>query len=188
VNPGTVCGPGSRFHTLRNLKEVSVKKSLLCLAAAAVAACSLVGGALADTGRTDAQVVGAVRIDPTDPSVAYVTARYSCQAGRPGSTAAAHLFVSVKQAADGSADPALMAENVGFGGLAAAWSQSHPTSQVICDGKVHVQTFPVHQGPDEDSGFPTGYGELARGWGYVQFCLFGGDGTYNASQIFQRVQ
>ena len=31
-------------------------------------------------------------------------------------------------------------------------------------------------------------GQLARGWGYVQFCLFGGDGTYAASQIFQRVQ
>ena len=59
---------------------------------------------------------------------------------------------------------------------------------MICDGKVHVQTFTVHQGADEDSGQPTGYGALARGWGYVQFCLFGGDGTYAASQVFQRVQ
>jgi hypothetical protein len=163
-------------------------KSLLGLAAVAIAACAFVGGAFADTGKTVARVVGVVQIDPTDASVGYVTARYSCQPGEPGSTAAAHLFVSVKQSADRTADPAVAGEGAGFGGLVAAWSQSHPTDQVICDGKVHVQTFTVHQGPDEDSGFPTGYGQLARGWGYVQFCLFGGDGTYAASQIFQRVQ
>jgi hypothetical protein len=165
-----------------------VKKSVFGLFAAAIAACAFVGGALADTGRTDAQVVGIVRIDPTDASIGYVTARYSCQPGGPGSTAAGHLFVSVKQSADRAADPALTSENVGFGGLAAAWSQSHPTTDVICDGKVHVQTFTIHQGADEDSGLSTGYGQLAPGWGYVQFCLFGGDGTYAASQIFQRVQ
>jgi hypothetical protein len=165
-----------------------VKKSVLGVFAAAIAACSLVGGALADTGRTEAQVVGVVQIDSTDPSIGYVTARYSCQPGEPGSTAAGHLFVSVKQSAGRAADQALTGESVGFGGLAAAWSQSHPTAQVICDGKVHVQTFTIHQGADEDSGLPTGYGQLARGWGYVQFCLFGGDGTYAASQIFQRVQ
>jgi hypothetical protein len=165
-----------------------VKKSVLGLVAAAIAACAFVGGAFADTGATVAQVVGVVRVDQTDPSVGYVTARYSCQPGDPASTAAAHLFVSVKQSADRAPDPALTTEGTGFGGLAAAWSQSHPTTQVICDGKVHVETFTVHQGADEDSGFPTGYGQLARGWGYVQFCLFGGDGTYAASQIFQRVQ
>ncbi|MFL6004784.1 MAG: hypothetical protein ACJ744_00910 [Gaiellaceae bacterium] len=165
-----------------------MKRTMLGFAAAAIAACAFIGGALADTGKTVAQVVGAVRIDPTDPSVGYVLTRYSCQPGAPGSTAAAHLFVSVKQTADASADPALTTEGGGFGHLAAAWSQSHPTDQVVCDGKVHVQTFTVHQGLDEDSGEATGYGELARGWGYVQFCLFGGDGTYAASQIFQRVQ
>src|SRR5881275_3720567 len=165
-----------------------MKKVLLGAALAALIACVLAGGALADDGRTEAQVVGAVRIDPLDPSVGYVTARYSCQPGEPGSTAAAHLFVSVKQSADRTADAALTGEGTGFGHLAAAWSQSHPTDQVICDGKVRVQTFTIHQGPDEDSGQPTGYGQLARGWGYVQFCLFGGDGTYAASQIFQRVQ
>ena len=165
-----------------------MKKAMLGFAAAAIAACAFVGGALADTGNTVAQVVGAVRIDPLDPSVGYVTARYSCQPGAPGSTTAAHLFVSVKQSADRTADTALTSEGTGFGGLAAAWSQSHPTAQVVCDGKVHVQTFTIHQGLDEESGQPTGYGQLARGWGYVQFCLFGGDGTYAASQIFQRVQ
>jgi hypothetical protein len=96
--------------------------------------------------------------------------------------------VSVKQSADRDRDPAVLAEGAGFGHGVAAWSQSHPTGQVVCDGNVHVQTFAVHQGADEDSGQPTGYGELARGWGYVQFCLFGGDGTYAASQVFQRVQ
>jgi hypothetical protein len=29
-----------------------------------------------------------------------------------------------------------------------------------------------------------GFGTLANGWGYVQFCLFGGDGVYGASQLF----
>lgn len=165
-----------------------MKKVLLGVAAAAFLSCALLGGALADNGKTDAQVVGTVRIDSNDPTVAYVTARYSCQPGAPGSTAAAHLFVSVKQSADRDTDPAVLAEGAGFGHGVAAWSQSHPTAQVVCDGKVHVQTFTVHQGADEDSGLPTGYGELARGWGYVQFCLFGGDGTYAASQVFQRVQ
>jgi hypothetical protein len=37
-------------------------------------------------------------------------------------------------------------------------------------------------------GFPTGYGELRKGWAHVQFCLFGGDGTYVASQVFQRAE
>src|SRR3954465_7569498 len=110
-----------------------MKRTMLGFAAAAIAACAFVGGALADTGKTVAQVVGAVRIDPTDPSVGYVTARYSCQPGAPGSTTAAHLFVSVKQTADASADPALATEGGGFGHRAAAWSQSHPTDQVICD-------------------------------------------------------
>ena len=165
-----------------------MKKTLLGVLAAAIAASALVGGALANNGKTSAQVVGVVRIDSTDPTIAQVTARYSCQPGAPGSTAAAHLFVSVKQNADRTADPAVATEGAGFGGLVAAWSQSHPTDQVVCDGKVHVQAFEVHQGLDEESGFPTGYGALAKGWGYVQFCLFGGDGTYTASQVFQRVQ
>lgn len=165
-----------------------MKKVLLSVAAAVLMASTLVGVALADNGKTDAQVVGTVRIDSNDPTVAYVTARYSCQPGVPGTTAAGHLFVSVKQSATADRDPAVLAEGAGFGHGVAAWSQSHPTDQVICDGKVHVQTFTVHQGADEESGQPTGYGDLATGWGYIQFCLFGGDGTYAASQVFQRVQ
>jgi hypothetical protein len=165
-----------------------VKKVLVGVAAAVLMTGVLVGGALADNGKTDAQVVGTVRIDPADTSVGYVSARYSCQPGAPGSTTAAHLFVSVKQSASRDRDPAVLTEGGGFGHVVAAWSQSHPTDQVVCDGKVHVQTFTVHQGLDEESGQPTGYGELGRGWGYVQFCLFGGDGTYAASQVFQRVQ
>jgi hypothetical protein len=165
-----------------------VKKILLGAAVAALMTCVLVGGAFADNGKTDAQVVGTVRIDPADATIGYVTARYSCQPGAPGSTGAVHLFVSVKQSAERDRDAAVLAEGAGFGHGVAAWSQSHPTGQVVCDGNVHVQTFTVHQGVDEESGQPTGYGELARGWGYVQFCLFGGDGTYAASQVFQRVQ
>ena len=129
-----------------------------------------------------------MQIDPTDPTVGSVQVRYSCRPGEPGSTAAAHLWVSVKQTADRTADPELLTEGSGFGHISAAWSQSHPTAEVVCDGKVHVQRFTVRVGVDEESGQPTGYGALARGWGYVQFCLFGGDGTYTSSQVFDRVQ
>lgn len=165
-----------------------MRKLVLGLAVVTVAACALVGGAIADTGKTEAQVVGAVQIDRADPTVGYVLAQYTCQPGAPGSTAAGHLFVSVKQNAARTADPAVATEGAGFGGLVAVWSQSHPTDQVVCDGKNHVQRFTVHQGIDEESGQPTGYGQLAKGYGYVQFCLFGGDGTYTSSQVFARIQ
>ena len=118
----------------------------------------------AQPSKTDAQILGNVQIDPTDPTVGYVTAHYVCQ---PGS--ATHLWVSVKQTADRSPDNALKGE--GSSAISAAWSQNHPTAQVVCDGKKHTDTFTVSH--DE-----YGFGSLAKGQGYVQFCLFGGDGTF----------
>ena len=49
------------------------------------------------SGGANANQIGVVRIDPNDPSVAYVTGRYTC----PASSDPAHLFVSVKQVAGG---------------------------------------------------------------------------------------
>ena len=80
--------------------------------------------------------------------------------------------MSVKQTADRKADPALREE--GSSAIAAAWSDSH-RNPVNCDGRVHIGTFTVDQ---EEPVFgqtdpkSSVYGPLARGKGYVQFCLF----------------
>ncbi|MFL5961726.1 MAG: hypothetical protein ACJ757_02370 [Gaiellaceae bacterium] len=126
--------------------------------------------------KTDAQVLGNVQIDPSDATVGYVTARYICEGGL---TVHTHLWVSVKQTADRRADEALKDES--SSGISAAWSQSHPTSQVVCDGQWHVQTFTINHAE-------RGFGTLQPGQGYVQFCLFGGDNVYTASQRFVEVK
>jgi hypothetical protein len=128
------------------------------------------------SGKSDAQVLGNVRIDPNDPTVGYVTARYVCEGGQ---TAETHLWVSVKQTASRLPDPAL--KGAGSSEISAAWSQSHPTAQVVCDGAWHVDTFTV-------SHAEYGFGELQPGQAYVQFCLFGGDGTFVFSMRFAGVQ
>lgn len=117
--------------------------------------------------QTTAEVISHVTIDRNDPSVGYVLARYSC------SPEVDHLWVSVKQNADATADPQLADEGSGFGHTATTWVQSHPVT-LQCDGKNHVQTFEVNtteQQPPEWGGGTVGYGQLQRGYGYVQFCL-----------------
>ena len=104
---------------------------------------------------------------------------YVCQPGAPDSTAAAHLWVSVKQTASRLPDNALKSPE--SSSVSAGWVQSHPTEQVVCDGQWHTDTFVVNH--DEYGGT----GDLAAGQGYVQFCLFGGDGTYTGSQRFAAV-
>ena len=72
-----------------------MKRALLTAAVFALLGIGTVGVATAaPSKKTDTQVIGSVRIDPNDPTVAYVTARYICEGG-PG----AHVWVSVKQAA-----------------------------------------------------------------------------------------
>jgi len=107
--------------------------------------------------------------------IGYVTARYICNGGL---TENAHLWVSVKQTADRSPDNALKGETSSE--ISAAWSQSHPTAQVACDGQWHAQTFTISQAD-------YGFGNLRPGQGYVQFCLFGGDSAYTASLRFVEV-
>ncbi len=103
-----------------------------------------------------ADVVGVVRIDPSDPTVAEVRVRYHCAAGEE-----LGLWVSVKQSEDRSADP-LLAEH-GSSSYATAMSHSH-RHEFTCDGRTRVGTFTVDQ-------VEWGSGSLARGEGYVQFCL-----------------
>lgn len=154
-----------------------MKRTLVAFAMLVITAVGTAGIASATpTGKTDAEVIGTVRIDPSDATVGYVTARYICNGGLTENT---HLWVSVKQTADRSPDNALKGET--SSAISAAWSQSHPTAQVTCDGQWHTQTFTISQAD-------YGFGTLQQGQGYVQFCFFGGDGVYTASQKFIEVK
>ena len=111
------------------------------------------------------QVIGSVKIDPSDPTHATVQARYRC-------TGEAHLWVSVKQTADRTADPRLATE--GSSSISAAWSDSH-RNEITCDSRIHVGWFEVDQleplwGSEEPKS--SVYEPLAKGIGYVQFCLY----------------
>src|SRR5262245_1806094 len=127
-------------------------------AAAAVVACAfvaLVGTASAvPAGKWDAQILGNVQIDPSDPTVATFRAQYVC-------TGDVGLWVSVKQTPDRRPDPALKGE--GSSGISAVWSQSH-RNRVSCDGEKHVGTFTVDQ-------VEYGFGSFEQGEGCGQFCL-----------------
>jgi hypothetical protein len=133
-----------------------------------------------------ATVISHVTIDKHDPSVGYVRARYTCQPEID------HLWVSVKQTADGTADPALTQEGSGFGHVSTTWVQSHPVD-LRCDGKNHVQVFEVNtteQQPPEFGGGTVGYGALVRGQGYVQFCLTStaNENLFIADMTFHKVK
>jgi hypothetical protein len=128
------------------------------LALAAVAMTAAVGAASAGAQDSftfgDAAIVGPVHVRG---SVADVHVRYSCTVGT-------HLWVSVKQSATRAIDPAVSSEGSGFGGAAAAWWQSHRGS-FTCDGTRHVAWFTV------DTVEFGSRGQLATGWGWVQFCV-----------------
>jgi hypothetical protein len=111
-------------------------------------------------------------IDPSNPTVARVTATYICASGE------GHLWVSVKQAQGGRYDPALAAE--GSSSVANSWSQSHPTN-FVCDDSWHTQTFVVDT---QEQGF----GQLTRGVGWIQFCLIPDNGAPVFFQHWGNVQ
>jgi hypothetical protein len=135
----------------------------LCVAAIAVVATVGVG-AQADAGRklppTSAHVFSPLVIDRHDPTIAYMSALYRCYGEGT-------LWVSVKQVADRSKDPALREE--GSSAISAAWSMSHRNS-VNCDGRLHLQRFTLDQVETSDFGIPPS--PLKFGWGYIQYCLF----------------
>jgi hypothetical protein len=144
------------------------------LAVLAVALIATAGVATAaPAGKSDAQVLGDVRIDPSDPTVAYVTARYICQNGMTEQT---HLWVSVKQTAERSPDNRLKEE--GSSEVSAAWSQSHPR-RVLWSAMANGT-------PRQPCGVRLRHARA--GQGSVQFCLFGGDGTFASSNRFAEIK
>jgi hypothetical protein len=133
---------------------------------AAVAAMALIGAAPASAKHSSEEsfsVGNAVLLGPVHVrgTVADVHARYSCTFGD-------HIWVSVKQSANGERDPAVSAEGSGFGGAAAAWWQSHRNT-FTCDGKQHVASFTV------DTVEEGSRGQLQSGWAWVQFCITEGE-------------
>lgn len=104
-----------------------------------------------------AQVVGSVKIK-TQGTKVKVTGNYACPTGESW-----HLWVSVKQAADGSQDPLITEEGAGDGHKAAAWLQDHPT-KYTCDGRPHTWNYTV-------TNAEPGYGTLIPGSVWVQYCL-----------------
>ena len=135
------------------------------IAAAALSAICMVSVAWAvptssHSGGANAVQIGVVRIDPNNPERAYVTGRYTCPAGF------AHLFVSVKQAADGRPDSDLKLE--GSSAISSGWLERHPApSEFTCDGAWHTGTWWI------DSTTEYGHGALIPGQVYVQFCWDG---------------
>jgi hypothetical protein len=156
-----------------------LKKALIAIGVVLGSIGFMVGGvAQAKSAPPTFATVLKVRIDRHDPRVAYVTAIYRCTAVQ----APAELWVSVKQVESRRRDPALLEE--GSSQISAAWSDSH-RNPINCNSKVHIGTFTVdQQEPYFTEAGPTGqksdiYEPLARGWGYVQFCLF--DDQYPAT-------
>ena len=103
----------------------------LPLAALSLAVSVPGSAAAAPSTASFSQVIGSVQTDPSDPTRATVQARYRC-------TGDAHLWVSVKQTADRTADPRLAEE--GSSGISAAWSDSH-RNEITCDSRIHVGWF-----------------------------------------------
>jgi hypothetical protein len=147
-----------------------MRRGVLAATAGAVAllAAGVGSAAAAPAGKLDSQVLGNVRVDPADPTVGYVTARYVCSGGD-----GAHVWVSVKQAASRLPERWLTAEGSGAG--SAAWSHSHANA-VACDGAWHTGTFRVDQQE-------WGWGTLQRGQAWVQFCVIPPGGDPEAGQI-----
>jgi hypothetical protein len=143
----------------------------LTTAAFAVIAASVASGdpTSSHSGGANANQIGNVKIDPNDPSVAYVTGRYTC----PSSAEPAHLFVSVKQVAGGKPDSALKLE--GSSALTypnGAWLERHPApSEFTCDGSWHTGTWRIAASSE------YGHGSLIPGSVYVQFCWDSPDGV-----------
>ena len=142
----------------------------IALAAATFSVIAMTSVAWADptsshSGGANAVQTGVVRIDPNNPQVAYVTGNYMCPAGD------AHLFVSVKQVADGRPDPDLKLE--GSSAISSGWLERHPgADEFTCDGTWHTGTWRITSDPS-DPGYEYGFGALSPGQVYVQFCWDG---------------
>jgi hypothetical protein len=133
-------------------------------------------------GGAKATVLGNVRLDPSDPTAAYVTGQYLCPKDQ-----VPHLWVSVKQLNSGRPNNDLKGDGSGFRGVADAWSQSHPDPGTLtCDGKYHTvtirtdQTEPLTDEEGHPLGGNVGFGSLKPGQVYAQFCLTSSDFSWFA--------
>jgi hypothetical protein len=144
------------------------------LAIVTVAVTALVGAASASANDSfvfgDATIKSAVHVNG---DVATVKVRYSCDVGD-------HIWVSAKQNASATVDPAVAAEGSGFGDVAAAWWQSHRGS-FTCDGNRHTALFEI------DTVEPGSRGELHSGWAWVQFCITTGPAFAPSAIVMQWV-
>jgi hypothetical protein len=154
-------------------REQMNKRFLATSLAVALLAAIATSVALADptsshSGGAYANQIGNVKIDPTNPSVAYVTGNYNC----PASAGPAHLFVSVKQVGGGKPDSGLKDE--GSSGLTfpdGAWLFRHPApTEFTCDGTWHTGTWRITSNEPSPGDNYGRHGSLVPGQVYVQFC------------------
>jgi hypothetical protein len=152
------------MHKRRFLATLAATSAVFIIAASV----ALADPTSSHSGGANANQIGVVRIDPNDPSVAYVTGNYTC----PASSGPAHLFVSVKQVAGGKPDSGLKDE--GSSALTypdGAWLERHPApSEFTCDGTWHTGTWQISASAE------YGHGSLVPGQVYVQFCWDSPDG------------
>jgi hypothetical protein len=142
-----------------SLKTLLAAGAGLCLALGA-ATPALAAPASHGAGGTSDKLVGVVHL--INSHVVEVQAQYRCT----GSPSDLHLWISVKQSANGTADPALADGGTGFGHKATAWTQGHSgVADLVCDSHTHVGKFIIDR-------TEYGYGDLVKGRAYVQFCLF----------------
>jgi hypothetical protein len=143
------------------------------LSLAAAAALLLPAAAEAKQPTFSAKLLGTVQM-AADGKSATVQAQYRCT-GEP------HLWVSVKQMADGKRDPRFTPEAEGTSAIADTYVQTHPVDALDCDGRTHVDKFVVDQtepAMDWSTGQPVpipgkfvGKGTLVKGDAWVQFCV-----------------
>ena len=146
-----------------NRKRLSTATLVASTLAVIVASVAWADPTSSHSGGANANQTGVVRIDPANPKVAYVSGQYNCPSGTQ-----AHLFVSVKQVADGKPDSRLKEE--GSSRFSSAWLERHFDTQPTCDGAWHTGTWRITDDKsDPDYEYGQG-GGLIPGTVYVQFC------------------
>jgi hypothetical protein len=143
-------------------------KRLFALALAVGAVVAPVAASTASAAPTTyAQISGTVHLN-ADKTSGWVNVIYRCTTADHTSP---HSFISVKQMGSRKADPVLATEGSSFPAVMSggAWAMSHRNG-MNCDSKVHTQRFNFDQVETASFGVPVQ--PFAKGWGYIQFCIF----------------
>lgn len=149
----------------------SIARSATVAAAAAIAAVSLPGPALADDYRPPQVAWTGMNISVSpDGGSAWINGKYNCVGGEEGT----HLWVSVKQG------PGLDDEHTSSSD-ADAWydtnwnfEDSEAGLTVDCDGRWHTTRYELKRE----------FGDLVDGPAFVQFCLFDSTGSEETGFAF----